>query len=430
MPTVRERFQNGWNAFFNNKDPTNDSGAGFPGYVQGVSYSVNPDKPFISYTSEKTIISAIYNRIAMDVAAVDIKHVKVDDNGRYVDVINDPLNDLLTLEANIDQTSRQFFQDLVISMFDEGYVAIVPVETSDNPRYTGSFDIWSARLGKITQWYPESVKIEVYNELEGRKREITMRKKDVAIIENPLYYVMNEPNSVLKRLVRKLNLLDVVDEQSGSGKLDLIIQLPYAIKSEARKVQAEDRRKEIEMQLTGTKYGIAYTDGTERITQLNRSINNNLLEQVQYLQDMLYSQLGITTDILNGTASEEAMINYNNRTIEPILSAITCELKRKFLTKTARSKGQSIMFFMDPFKLTPVSKLADIADRFTRNEIMSSNEVRGLIGFKPVDAQRANELLNKNLNHENELPAGSTTGETPPVATQEPQGDDTYEQEV
>lgn len=429
MPTVRERFQNGWNAFFNNKDPTNDSGVGFPGYVQGVSYSVNPDKPFISYTSEKTIISAIYNRIAMDVAAVDIKHVKVDANGRYLDVINGSLNDLLSIEANIDQTSRQFFQDLVISMFDEGYVAIVPVETSDNPLYTGSFDIWSARLGKITQWYPESVKIEVYNELEGRKREITMRKKDVAIIENPLYYVMNEPNSVLKRLVRKLNLLDVVDEQSGSGKLDLIIQLPYAIKSEARKVQAEDRRKEIEMQLTGTKYGIAYTDGTERITQLNRSINNNLLEQVQYLQDMLYSQLGITTDILNGTASEEAMINYNNRTIEPILSAITCELKRKFLTKTARSKGQSIMFFMDPFKLTPVSKLADIADRFTRNEIMSSNEVRGLIGFKPVDAQRANELLNKNLNHENELPAGSTV-ETASVATPEPQGDDTYEQEV
>lgn len=406
MPKLTERFRNGWNAFFNNKDPTDRS------FQYGYSTTIRPDRPFISCGSEKTIVNSIYNRIAMDVAAVDIRHVKIDENGRFEEIVNDSLNNALSVEANIDQTGRAFIQDVVISMFDEGNVAIVPVDTSDDPSLTNSYDIETLRVGKIVQWYPEHVKVNLYNDRTGKKEDLVLPKRQVAIIENPLYYVMNEPNSVLKRLVRKLNLLDFVDEQSGSGKLDLIIQLPYAIKTEARKQQAEDRRKEIEMQLTNSKYGIAYTDGTEHITQLNRSIENNLLQQVQYLTESLYAQLGITDTILNGTANEETMLNYNNRTVEPILSAITCEMKRKFLTKTARTQGHSIMFFTDPFRLTPVGKLAEIADKFTRNEILTSNEVRALIGFKPVKEDRANQLINKNINHE-PVPEPQLDGEYP-----------------
>lgn len=401
MPKLTERFRNGWNAFFNNKDPTSSS------FQYGYSTTIRPDRPYISSGTEKTIVNSIYNRIAMDVAAVDIRHVKIDENGRFEEIVNDSLNEALSIEANIDQTGRNFIQDVVISMFDEGNVAIIPVDTSEDPNEPGSYEIETLRVGKIIQWYPEHVKVNAYNDRTGKKEDLILPKRQVAIVENPLYYVMNEPNSVLKRLVRKLNLLDFVDEQSGSGKLDLIIQLPYAIKTEARKQQAEDRRKEIEMQLTNSKYGIAYTDGTEHITQLNRSIENNLLQQVQYLTESLYAQLGITDTILNGTANEETMLNYNNRTVEPILSAITGEMKRKFLTKAARTRGHSIMFFTDPFRLTPVGKLAEIADRFTRNEILSSNEVRALIGFKPVKEERADMLINKNINHKNEIVPGA-----------------------
>lgn len=383
------RLKHAWNAFTGNVQMNYRN--------LGMSYAYRADRPRLSRGNERSIITSVYNRIALDVASVKIQHVRLDDNERFLSVIQDGLNNCLTIEANIDQTARAFIQDIVISMFDEGSVAIVPVDTTTNPNITGSYDIQTMRVGQILDWYPQYVRVRVYNELTGRKEEIVVPKSTVAIIENPLYAVINEPNSTMQRLIRKLNLLDVIDEQSGSGKLDLIIQLPYVIKTEARRQQAENRRKDIEGQLAGSKYGIAYTDGTERITQLNRSVNNNLMSQIEYLTSMLYSQLGITQSILDGTADEKTMLNYNNRTIEPIISAIVDEMKRKFLTKTARSQLQSISFFRDPFKLVPVNDIAEIADKFTRNEIMTSNEIRQVVGMKPSEDPRADELRNKNL---------------------------------
>lgn len=383
------RLKHAWNAF---------TGSAKIGYNElGASYSYRADRLRLSRGNERSIITSVYNRIALDVAALNIQHVRLDKNGRFLSVIPDGLNNCLTLEANIDQTARAFIQDIVISMFDEGSIAIVPTDTTTNPNISGSYDILAMRVGKILDWYPQHVRVRVYNEQTGLKEDVVLPKSTVAIIENPLYAVVNEPNSTMQRLIRKLNLLDVIDEQSGSGKLDLIIQLPYIIKTEARRQQAENRRKDIESQLSGSKYGIAYTDGTEHITQLNRSVNNNLMSQIEFLTSMLYSQLGITQSILDGTADEKTMLNYNNRTIEPIISAIVDEMKRKFLTRTARSQLQSISFFRDPFKLVPVNDIAEIADKFTRNEIMTSNEIRQVIGMKPSEDPRADELRNKNL---------------------------------
>lgn len=395
MPNFSQRLQHAWNAFRNNRDPTAQA------VVSAGSYD-RPDRRRRRIFADKSIVTAIENRIAIDVASVVIQHVRTDQNGRYKETIKSNLNALFSVEANADQTGRAFVQDIVQSMFDEGVVAVVPVDTTLNPLQTGGFDVDTARVAKITQWYPQHVVCEVYNDKTGKKEELLLPKKVVLIIENPLYSVMNEPNSTLQRLIRKLNLLDSIDEQTSSGKLDLIIQLPYIIKTDARRKQAEQRRKDIEMQLSGSKYGIAYTDGTERITQLNRSVENNLLNQIEYLTKTLYSQLGFTEEVFNGTADEKTMLNYNNRTIEPILSEIVDEIKRKWLTKTARSQGQSIMFFKDPFKLVPVEKIADIADKFTRNEILSSNELRGIVGFKPVDDPKADELRNANLNQQPE----------------------------
>lgn len=399
------RLKHAWNAF-NGNDRMDYRNL-------GMSYSYRADRPRLSRGNERSIVTSVYNRIALDVASLKIQHIRLDENERFISVIQDGLNNCLTVEANIDQTARAFIQDVVISMFDEGSVAIVPVDTTTNPNITGSYDIQSMRVGQILDWYPMYVRVRVYNELTGKKEDIVVPKSTVAIIENPLYAVINEPNSTMQRLIRKLNLLDVIDEQSGSGKLDLIIQLPYVIKTEARRQQAENRRKDIEGQLSGSKYGIAYTDGTERITQLNRSVNNNLMSQIEYLTSMLYSQLGITQSILDGTADEKTMLNYNNRTIEPIISAIVDEMKRKFLTKTARSQHQSISFFRDPFKLVPVNDIAEIADKFTRNEIMTSNEIRQVVGMKPSDDPRADELRNKNLS----APSESTPD--PPVVSEE-----------
>lgn len=389
--TLGSRLKRGWNAFLN-KDPT-------PNYQDvGISYSYRPDRPRFTRGNERSIVTSVYNRIALDVASINIQHVRLDDNDRFLETIDSGLNNCLTLEANIDQTGRAFIQDVVMSMFDEGCVAIVPVDTTSNPNITGSYDINTMRTGQILEWYPRHVKVRVYNDRTGQREDVLMSKDAVAIIENPLYAVINEPNSTMQRLIRKLNLLDVVDEQSSSGKLDLIIQLPYIIKTDARRQQAEKRRKDIEDQLSGSKYGIAYTDGTERITQLNRSVENNLLKQVEYLTSMLYGQLGITATILDGSADDKTMLNYYNRTIEPIVSAIVDAMKRTFLTKTARSQLQSIMFFRDPFKLVPVADLAEIADKFTRNEIMTSNEIRQIIGMKPSDDPKADELRNANIN--------------------------------
>ena len=357
------RLKHAWNAFTGNVQMNYRD--------LGMSYSYRADRPRLTRGNERSIVTSVYNRIALDVAALNIQHVRLDKNGRFLSVIEDGLNNCLTLEANIDQTARSFIQDVVISMFDEGSVAVVPVETTTDPNISGSYDIISMRVGQILDWYPHHIRVRVYNEQTGKKEDIVVPKSAVAIIENPLYAVINEPNSTMQRLIRKLNLLDVIDEQSGSGKLDLIIQLPYVIKTEARRQQAENRRKDIEKQLSGSKYGIAYTDGTEHITQLNRSVNNNLMSQIEYLTSMLYSQLGITQSILDGTADEKTMLNYNNRTIEPIISAIVDEMKRKFLTKTARSQLQSISFFSDPFRLVPVNEIAEIADKFPRNEIMT-----------------------------------------------------------
>lgn len=391
MPKIGERLQHAWNAFLS-REPTETTNY-YGGYMSGY----RPDRPRVSYGSERSILASLENRIAIDVAQININHVRLDQNGMFAEIIDSSLNRVLNEEANIDQTGRELIQDLVLSMLDEGCVALVPIDTTFNPKVTGSYDIQSMRVGKITKWYPRDVQVQVYNDRTGKKEEIKLPKSIVAIIENPLYTVMNEPNSTLQRLKRKLSLLDTADEQAGSGKLDIIIQLPYVIKTDARRQQAEDRRKDIEMQLAGSKYGVAYTDGTERITQLNRPAENNLLKQIEYLTSMLYSQLGLTEEIFNGTADEKTMLNYYNRTIEPIISTITDNMKRKFLTKTAKSQNQSIKFFRDPFRLVPVSELADIADRFTRNEILTSNEFRAIIGYQPVNTERANELVNKNI---------------------------------
>ena len=393
---MRDRLQHAWNAFvYNDNTYTNPQNLG------GFS-TFKPDRVHFSRGVEKSIVTSVYNRLALDVASLAIKHVRLDENGRYMEEVNSGLQNCLNVEANIDQTGRAFLQDVVMSMLDEGCVAIVPVDTTVNPAVSGSYEINTMRTGKILEWYPAHVRIRVYNDKKGIHEELTLPKSSVAIIENPLYAVINEPNSTMQRLIRKLNLLDVVDEQTSSGKLDLIIQLPYVIKSEARRRQAEERRKDIEMQLSGSKYGIAYTDGTERITQLNRPAENNLMKQVEYLTGMLYSQLGLTQSIMDGSADEKTMLNYYNRTIEPIIAAIVDEMKRKFLTKTARSQRQTVMYFRDPFKLVPVNEIAEIADKFTRNEIMTSNEIRQVVGMKPSDDPSADELRNKNLNQSGE----------------------------
>lgn len=391
---ILTRLQHGWNAFLNNKDPTYN-------YGSGTGYYYRPDRPRLTRGNERSIITSVYNKIALDVSAISINHCRLDERGRFSSIIDSNLNKCLNLEANVDQTGRAFIQDVVLSMFDEGCVAIVPVDTSSNPNTTGSYDILSLRTGKILQWYPNSVKVQVYNERTGKKEDVILPKKFVGIIENPFYAVINEPNSTLQRLVRKLSLLDVTDEQTASGKLDLIIQLPYVIKTEARRKEAEKRRAEIENQLAGSKYGIAYADGTEKIVQLNRSLENNLMKQIEYLTSMLFSQLGITQELLDGTANEQTMLNYYSHTIEPIVSAITDELKRKFLTKTARAQSQTILFFRDPFKLVPVNNIAEMADKFTRNEVLTSNEVRQIIGMKPSDDPKADQLVNSNINQAN-----------------------------
>ena len=393
---IRDRLQHAWNAFVYNDNTYVD-----PQNLGGLS-TYKPDRVHFSRGVERSIVTSVYNRLALDVSSIAIKHVRLDENGRFKEEVDSGLQNCLNVEANIDQTGRAFLQDVVMSMLDEGCVAIVPVDTTIDPAKSGSYEINTMRTGKILEWYPAHVRVRVYNDRKGIHEEVVLPKSAVAIIENPLYAVINEPNSTMQRLIRKLNLLDVVDEQTSSGKLDLIIQLPYVIKSEARRKQAEERRKDIEMQLSGSKYGIAYTDGTERITQLNRPAENNLMKQVEYLTSMLYSQLGLTQSIMDGSADDKTMLNYYNRTVEPILAAITDEIKRKFLTKTARSQKQTVMYFRDPFKLTPVVDLAEIADKFTRNEIMTSNEIRQIVGMKPADDPSADELRNKNLNQSNE----------------------------
>lgn len=392
-----DRIQRGWNAF-RNRDPTQDF------RDSGMTYYYRPDRPRFTRGNERTIMTSVLNRIALDVSAIDIVHVRLDENGRFLETVDSGLNNCLSLSANVDQTGRALKQDIVMSMLDEGCVAVIPIDTNTDPNKTDSYQIDSMRVGKIIQWRPRHVQVRAYNELTGKKEEIWLPKKSVAIIENPLYAVMNEPNSTMQRLIKKLALLDVTDEQTASGKLDLIIQLPYVIKTEARRQQAESRRKDIEMQLAGSKYGIAYTDGTERITQLNRSVENNLMKQVEYLTNQLYSQLGITQAILDGTADEKTMLNYYSRTIEPIISAIVDEMKRKFLTKTARTQRQSIQFFRDPFKLVPVGDIAEIADKFTRNEIMTSNEIRQIVGMRPSDDPKADELRNSNISQQKDDP--------------------------
>lgn len=404
---LADRLAHAWNAFVNNERPyaSND---------YGNAYYSRPDRIRFTRGNERSIVTSIFNRIALDTSAIEIKHVKLDEEGRFVEEIKSGLNTCLTLEANKDQTARAFIQDIVMSMMDEGCVAIVPVDTTLDPKVTGSYDIDTMRTAKIVEWYPDHVKVRIYNDRNGKFAEKTLPKTMVAIIENPLYSVINEPNSTMQRLIRKLALLDMTDEKQSSGKLDLIIQLPYVIKSQARKEQAEERRKDIEMQLAGSKYGIAYTDGTEHITQLNRSVENNLMGQIEYLTNMVYSQLGITQEVLNGSANEETMLNYYNRTIEPIISAITDEMKRKFLTKTARTQLQSIKFYRNPFKLVPISSIADIADKFTRNEIMTSNEIRQEIGMKPSKEPKADQLLNSNNI------SGDQLGMTPTDSTSDP----------
>lgn len=392
--SIGSRFKNAYNAFTNKNPTSNDNG--YNGYYY------RPDRVRLTTRNERSIITSVFNRIAIDVASIDINHCQIDKDGRFQSIINSSLNECLSIEANIDQTGRNLIQDAVMSMFDEGCIAIVPVDTTLDPKDTNSYDILSLRVGKIVTWYPNQVRVEVYNEKKGIKEEVTLDKSDVAIIENPLYAIMNEPNSTLQRLIRKLVLLDSIDEQSGSGKLDLIIQLPYIVKSQARRAQAEQRRVDIEKQLSGSKYGIAYTDGTEKITQLNRPVENNLMKQIEYLTSMLYSQLGITQAVLDGTADEKTMLNYYSRTVEPIVSSIVDEMIRKFITKTSRTQGKTILFFRDPFKLVPVNQIAEIADKFTRNEILTSNEIRQVIGRKPSDDPKADMLINSNLNQSNE----------------------------
>lgn len=397
------RLQHAWNAFMN-RSPTN--------YYRdiGGSYTYRPDRIRLARRNERSIVTSVYNRIALDVSAIDVKHVRLDENNRFKEEVDSGLNNCLTLDANLDQTGRALMQDIVMSLLDEGSVAIVPTDTTFNPDVTTSYDILTMRVGKIIEWYPNKVMVRVYNEKCGKRKDIIVPKSTVAIIENPLYAVMNEPNSTMQRLIRKLNLLDAIDEQSGSGKLDLIIQLPYTIKSDLRRQQAEQRRKDIEMQLAGSKYGIAYTDATERVTQLNRPVENNLMKQIEYLTSMLYSQLGITQSILDGSADDKTMLNYYNRTIEPIIAAIVDEMKRKFLTKTARSQRQSILFVRNPFNLVPVNDIAEIADKFTRNEIMTSNEIRQIIGMMPSDDPKADELVNSNIAQPKEDAVSSNKG--------------------
>jgi len=393
---LKDRLMHAWNAF-TGRDPTRNYTMTY-----GASSSYRPDRVRLSGGNERSIVTTIYNRIAVDVSAVNIRHVKLDENGNYKEEVDSGLNEILKVEANLDQSYREFIRDIVISMFDEGVVALVPIDTDITPKNSGAYDILSMRTAKIREWFPDYVRVNVYNEKTGQKEDLILPKRQVAIIENPFFAVMNEPNSTLQRLIRTLSRIDRTDEANSSGKLDLIIQLPYPIRTPAKREQAEVRRKEIEAQLTGSKYGIAYTDGTERITQLNRAVENNLWAQAQDLTSMLYNQLGITQSILDCTADDKTMNNYRNNTIEPILSAIVDEMNRKFLTKTARSQNQAIRFFMDPFKLMPVSQIADIADKFTRNEVMSSNEMRAKIGMPPVNTERANELVNKNINQSNE----------------------------
>lgn len=396
------RMKHAWNAFMN-KDPTYFTGG-------GESYYYRPDRPRFTRGNENSIVTSVYNRLALDCAGVNVQHARLDGSGRFVETINSGLNNCLTLDANVDQTGRALIQDIVMSMLDEGCVAIVPVKTMGTPIESGAYDVLALRTAKIVEWYPSSVKVRCYNEDKGNKSDLLYPKSLVAIVENPLYAVINEPNSTMQRLIRKLNLLDIVDEQTGSGKLDLIIQLPYVIKTTARREQAEKRRKDIEDQLRSSKYGIAYTDGTEKVTQLNRPVENNLMSQIEYLTSMLYSQLGITTTILDGTADEKTMLNYYNRTVEPIMSAIVDEMQRKFLTKTARSQRQAICFFRDPFKLVPIDNIAEIADKFTRNEVMTSNEIRQVIGMTPSKDPKADELRNKNLSEPAQGSASSSDG--------------------
>lgn len=388
------RIRRAWNVF-KNRDPMTDMS-----WRLGYGDSQRADRVILSSNNEKTIVNAIYNRIALDVASLKFRHVRLDENERFKEEMSTGLNEVLKTEANLDQSGRAFVHDMVLSMIDEGVVAAVPVETTDDPEVSSSYDILQMRVGPIVEWYPQHVKVRLYNSVTGQRQEFTFRKRDVAILENPFYAVMNAPNSTLQRLIRKLRLLDVIDEQAGSGKLDLIIQFPYTIRSEARQQQAEVRRKSVEDQLAGNKLGIAYIDSTEKVIQLNRSVENNLLKQVEYLTSMLYSQLGFSQSILDGTADEQTMLNYQNKTVEPLASTITDEFKRKFLTKTARTQGQSIMFFTEPFRITPVSQIAEIADKFTRNEILTSNEIRQIIGIKPSDDPKADELRNSNLNQE------------------------------
>lgn len=392
---IGSRLKRAWNAF-TNRDPTG-------GYKSvGPGYSLSPSRPRLSRGNEKSIVNAVLTRIAMDAAAIDIKHCRLDKNGRYLEDVDSPLNDCFNLSANIDQTGRAFKLDVYLSLLDEGCIALVPIDTTDNPDDTNSYDINSMRTAKILDWYPQHVRVLAYNDRKGKKEELVMPKSQVAIIENPAYSVMNEPNSTMQRLKKKLSLLDATDEQSASGKLDLIIQLPYAVKGELRRQQAEERRKDIEDQLMNGKYGIAWTDGTEKITQLNRSVENNLMKQIEYLTNLFYSQLGVTQSVMDGTADEKTMLNYNNRTIEPLVAAVVDEVKRKFFTKTARTKGQSISYFTDPFKLVPVDNIAEIADKFTRNEIMTSNEIRQIIGMKPSDDPKADQLVNSNISQPNQ----------------------------
>lgn len=408
--TFGSRLRHAFNAFMN-RDPTIDFRDTGPGF------SIRPDRPRFTRGNERTIVTSIYNRIALDVASININHCRVDGDNRFVETIDSSLNKCLNLEANLDQTGRAFIQDVVMSMLDEGCVAIVPTETSFNPALTTSYDIFSMRTGKILEWYPKHVKVRLYNEKSGQREDIKLPKNTVAIVENPLYAVINEHNSTMQRLMRKLSLLDNVDERINSGKLDMIIQLPYVIKSQTRRQEADKRRKDLEDQLKGSSYGIGYIDGTEKIVQLNRPLDNNLMKQVEYLTAQLYSQLGITQAILDGSANEQEMLNYHTRTIEPIISAIVDEMKRKFLSKTARSQLQTIKFFRDPFKLVPINNMAEIADKFTRNEILTSNEVRQIIGMKPSNDPKADQLINSNLNHPEDEPAlDDTSGETPPNA--------------
>lgn len=407
--SVVDRFKSAWNAF-KDVDRKIDYSYDDEPYAVHISFGNRPDRIRYTRGNEQSIVNAVYNRIAMDVSAISIKHVMLDDSGRYESTIDSGLNRCLNLSANIDQTGRAFIQDAVASMLDEGCVALVPTDTSDNPNYTSSYDIYSMRAGRITSWYPRSVQVDLYNENTGTHQEIMVQKKNCAIIENPFYSVMNEPNSTLRRLIRKLNILDVIDEQTASGKFNMIVQLPYVVRGEKRKAEAEDRRHSLEQQLKNdNKYGIAYIDAAEKITQLNRPLDNNLLTQVEYLTNMLYSQLGMTSAVMDGTADEQALLNYNNRTVEPIVSAIVNELKRKFLTKTAITQKQSIAFFMDPFRLVPINNIAEIADKFTRNEILTSNEVRQIIGFAPSKDPKADELTNSNI----KAPNNGATGAFP-----------------